>query len=186
MAVGVMPERRRFTIAEYEKMGEAGILAKDERVELIDGEIVEMSPIGDPHIGCVIDLTHLLVSAVGERARVLVQMPVRLPPRSMPEPDLALLRPRSYRREGAAPADVLLVIEVADTSLAYDRIVKQRLYAHAGISEYWIVEANAETVDVYRSPSGDGYAEHRRASRGETVSPLAFPDIVISVDSIFA
>jgi Uma2 family endonuclease len=185
MAVDIAPERRRFTIKEYEKMVETGILVRDDRVELIDGEIIEMSPMGDPHVGCVINLNHLLVRGVGERARVQVQGPVRIPPRSVPEPDVAILRPRSYRREGATPADVLLVIEVADTSLLYDRTVKLRLYARAGILEYWLVDANAETIDVYRSPSGDGYAEHRQLTRGNTVAPLAFRDLVITMESVF-
>jgi Uma2 family endonuclease len=186
MAVSVTPMRRRFTIEEYEKMVETGILAQDDRVELIDGEVVEMSPIGDPHAAIVTNLTHLLVSLIGERGRVRVQGPVRVPPRSKPQPDLALLRPRSYMREGAMTPDVLLVIEVADTSLQYDSTVKLRLYARAGIPEYWIVDANAETLEVYRSPSGDRYAEHRHLARGEIVAPLAFPDAVIPIASIFA
>src|SRR5947207_15645594 len=98
-----------------------------------------MSPIGDPHVACVINLTHLLVRGVGERARVQVQGPVRMAPRSVPQPDLALLRQRSYMREGAITTDALLVIEVADTS-QYDSTVKLRLYARAGIAEYWIVD----------------------------------------------
>jgi len=145
-----------------------------------------MSPIGDPHVACVINLTHLLVRGVGERARVQVQGPVRMAPRSVPQPDLALLRPRSYMREGAITTDALLVIEVADSSLQYDSTVKLRLYARAGIAEHWIVDANGEALEVYRSPSGDRYAEHRHLGLGETVSPLAFPDAVIPIDSIFA
>ena len=186
MTVSVAPVRRRFTIEEYEKMVETGILAQDDRVELIDGEIVEMSPIGDPHAAIVANLTHLLVGRIGERARVWVQGPVRVPPRSKPQPDVALLGPRSYMREGAATGDALLFIEVADTSLQYDRTVKLRLYARAGIPEYWIVDANAETLELYRSPSGARYPDHRTLTRGESVAPLAFPDAVIPIDAIFA
>ena len=186
MAVSVERARRLFTIEEYERMVETGILKRDDRVELIEGEIVEMSPIGDPHAAIVTNLTHLLVNLAGDRARVRVQGPVRVPPRSKPQPDLAVLRSRSYMRAGAAAEDVLLVIEVADTSLEYDRRVKLRLYARAGIAEYWVVDANAEALDLYRGPSGDGYREHRRAVRGETVGPLAFPDTAIAVDAIFA
>ena len=185
MAVEVERARRLFTIEEYERMVETGILTREERVELIEGEIVETSPIGDPHAAFVANLTHLLVSRVGDRARVWVQGPVRVPPRSKPQPDLALLRSRSYVRAGATTEDVLLVIEIADTSLRYDRTVKLRLYAHAGIPEYWIVDANAETLEIYRSPSGERYAEHLRPSRGDTVAPLAFPDAAIPVDAIF-
>ena len=186
MAVDVIPERRRFTIEEYEKMVQTGILAQDDRVELIDGEVIEMSPIRDPHVAAVIHLTHLLVRGVGERALVQVQGPVRVPLRSVPQPDLAILRPRSYKREGARPADLLLVVEVADTSLRYDSTVKLRLYARAGISEYWIVDVNTETVNVYRAPARDQYAEHRHVTHGETIAPLAFPDVAILIDSIFA
>jgi hypothetical protein len=185
MAVGVERVRRRFTIEEYERMAETGILAQDDRVELVEGEIVEMSPIGNPHAAFVANLNHLLMARVGDRVRVWVQGPVRVPPRSKPQPDLALLRPRSYVREGATAGDVLLVIEVAETSLPYDRTVKLRLYARAGIPEYWIVDANAETLEVYRSPSGERYTDHRRLARGERVAPLAFPEAALPVDAIF-
>ena len=186
MAVDVERVRRRFTIEQYERMVETGILAQDDRVELIEGEIVEMSPIGDPHAAFVANLTHLLVNRFGDRARVWVQGPVRVPPRSKPQPDLALLQQRSYVREGATTTDVLLVIEVSDTSLQYDRTVKLRLYARAGIQEYWIADANAETLEVYRSPSGDWYADHRSLAHGGSIAPLAFPDAVIPIDAIFA
>lgn len=186
MAVGVERARRRFTIEEYERMVGTGILTQDDRVELIEGEIVEMSPIGDPHAAFVANLTHLLVNLVGDRARVWVQGPVRVPPRSKPQPDLALLRPRSYVHQGATTEDVLLVIEVADTSLQYDRTVKQRLYARAGIPEYWIVDANAETLEIYRSPSGERYTDLQSPARGESVAALAFPETAVPVDAIFA
>jgi Uma2 family endonuclease len=185
MAVDVERARRCFTIEEYEKMAATGILAQDERVELIDGEIVEMSPIGDPHAAAVDNLNHVLGSRLGERVRVRVQGPVRVPPRSIPQPDLALLRPRSYWHEGATTSDALLVIEVSDTSLQYDRTVKLRLYARAGIPEYWIVDVNTDTVEVYRLPSGERYADRQVLARGQSVAPLEFPDAVIPVDAIF-
>ena len=111
MAVGVERVLRLFTIEEYERMVETGILKEDERIELIEGEIVEMSPIGTPHAALVANLTHLLVHAVGDGARVWVHGPVRVPPRSVPQPDLALLQPRSYMREAATIADALLVAD---------------------------------------------------------------------------
>ena len=185
MAVDVERARRLFTVDEYVRMWETGIICDDERVELIDGEIVEMSPIGDPHAAFVQNLTHLLVNAVGARARVRVQGPVRIPPRSLPQPDLTLLRARSYKRDSATTSDVLLVVEVADTSLRYDRAVKLRLYARAGIPEYWIVDAKAETVEIYRAPSGEQYGELQRPARGTAIAPLAFPDAAIPVDAIF-
>jgi hypothetical protein len=184
MAVTVERTLRRFTITEYEQMVETGILAQDERVELIDGEIVEMSPIGDSHAAFLTNLVHLLVHAVGNSARVWVQLPVRVPPRSKPQPDLAILRPRSYRG-GAAAEDVLLIIEVADTSLRYDRTVKMRLYARAGIPEYWIVDTNTETLEIYRSPIGERYADQLRPSRDERVAPQALPEAALPIASIF-
>jgi hypothetical protein len=185
MAVDVERARRRFSIEEYEKMAATGILAQDDRVELIEGEIIEMSPIGDPHAAAVDNLAHLLISRLGERARVRVQGPVRVPPRSIPQPDLALLRPRSYKREAATTTDVPLVIEVADTSLQFDRTVKLRLYARAGIPEYWIADVNTDTVEVYRSPSGEGYTNRQVLAHGESVAPLAFPDAAIPIEAIF-
>jgi Uma2 family endonuclease len=185
MAIDVERARRRFTIDEYEKMAATGILSEDDRVELIEGEIVEMSPIGAPHMAAVAALTRLLIGRVGERAWLWVQGPVRVPPRSKPQPDLALLRERSYRREDATTVDALLFIEVSDTSLQYDRTVKLRLYAEAGIPEYWIVDVNTDTVEVYRSPSGERYGDRQVLAHGDSVAPLAFPDAVIAVDAIF-
>ena len=186
MAVDVERARRLFTIEEYEKMAATGILAGDDRVELIDGEVVQMSPIGDTHAACVANLHHLLMRLLDGRAWAWVQGPVRVPPRSKPQPDLALLQVRSYMRGGASTADALLFIEVADTKLRYDRTVKLPLYARAGIPEYWIVDTNAEALHKFWSPAGDRYSETRRFARGESVAPLAFPDAVIPIDAIFA
>jgi Uma2 family endonuclease len=186
MAVEVERTRRLFTIQEYDKMVETGILTKRDRVELIDGEVVEMSPIGDAHAACVSNLTHLLIGLVGEDARVWVQGPVRVPPRSKPQPDLALLRPRSYMRGGAAAADALLFIEVADASLRYDRTVKLALYAGGGIPEYWIVDTSSAALEVYRNPSGNRYTTEQRCRSGERIAPLALPAAVLSIDAIFA
>ena len=186
MAVEVERPRLLFTIEQYEKMVETGILTKYDRVELIEGEIVEMSPIGDAHAACVGNLTHLLVTLFEGRAWAWVQGPVKVPPNSKPQPDAALLRVRSYKRQGASTEDALLFIEVADTTLRYDRSVKQRIYARARVPEYWIMDTNAEVVEIYRSPRGDSYEERSQVARGESVAPLAFPDIAIPVDAIFA
>jgi Uma2 family endonuclease len=178
--------RRRFTADEYQLMGKAGIFTEDDRVELIDGEIFEMSPIGNRHHACVDRLTRILVIGLGERAIVRVQGSFRPNQYSEPQSDIAVLRPRAdfYASETAVAPDTLLVIEVAQSSLAFDRGIKQRLYARSEIRDYWIVDVNGDAVDVYRSPSGDAYAETRRAQRGGTVSPEAFPDLVIRVDDI--
>jgi Uma2 family endonuclease len=177
--------RRQFTVDEYHAMARAGILLEDDRVELIEGEIVEMSPIGRGHAFSVTALTHLLVKGVGDRALVSVQNPVRLSSRSEPQPDVTLLRRRpDYREVGVGPADVLLLIEVADSSLAYDRDVKLRLYARGGIPEVWIVDLQAERVYVYRTVGPGGYESLREAGRGEILSCAAFPDLAIPVDEI--
>lgn len=186
MATHVERARRLFTVEEYDRMADAGVFGPDDRVELVDGEIVEMSPIGDPHAALVASLTRRLVLAVGSRAVVWPQNPVRLPPRSKPQPDLALLGPRSYLSAGPAAEDILLVIEVADTSLEYDRTVKQRLYARAGIPEMWIVDTTGQAVELYRDPGPAGYRESRRVGREGTLAPLAFPDVVITVADLFA
>lgn len=186
MATEVERARRLFTIDEYEQMVEKGILRRDERVELIDGEIIEMSPIGDPHASCVANLNQELVLRVDRRAVVWPQGPVRIPKWSMPQPDIALLRLRTYRTAGPEPADVMLVVEVSDTTLRFDRTRKLRLYARAGIQDYWIADTNAMAVELYRDPGGEAYRDRLVVSSDGTVSPLAFPDVVIRVADLFA
>jgi Uma2 family endonuclease len=149
--------RRPITVTEYHRMGEVGILGERDRIE---GGLVAMSPIGSYHHGTVKQLTHALVDAVGERAIVSVQGPVRLDDLSEPEPDFGMLKPRPdfYRDAHAQPADVLLLIEVADTSLNYDRAVKRMLYARHAVPEFWIVDLTAGEVEVCREPKADGNA----------------------------
>ena len=132
--------RWRFTVHDYHRMGEAGILHEDDRVELIEGELVEMAAIGTRHFSCVNGLTRMLVRGVGDEAIVSVQNPVRLDEHSEPQPDLTVLRMRDYRESLPVPEDVLLLIEVSDPTLAYDRGVKLPLYARSGIREVWIVD----------------------------------------------
>jgi Uma2 family endonuclease len=186
MSVDVV--RRRFTVDEYLQMAQAGILNEDDRVELLDGEIVEMTPIGRPHAACVNALIRLLTFGAGSAAVVWVQGPVRLSENSQPEPDIALLRPRAvpYRDADVEPRDVLLLIEVSGTSLRRDRELKLPLYAQAGIREYWIVDVQSKVVEVYTNPSGSSYASVQKFRRGESVIPLAFSDLRIAVDEIFA
>jgi hypothetical protein len=188
MAVEVAAARRRFTRAEYYRMVEAGILGPRDRVELIRGEIVEMSPIGRRHRAFVGNLNHLLAPPLDGRAIVWVQLPVVLTDDSEPEPDLMVLRRRaqSYKEREADADDVLLLIEVSDTSLAYDRSTKQRLYAQAGIAEYWIVDCEAEAVEVYRDPGPEGYRDVRRVEGRAVLALQAFPDVQLSIPDIFA
>lgn len=169
--MSVAIERYRFTVDAYHRLGEAGILGEDDRVELIEGEITMMSPVGGRHAACVSRLTRLFVQQTGERAIVRVQDPVHLDERSEPQPDLAVLRPRQdfYASGHPRPEDVLLLVEVADSSLGYDRDVKLPLYGRAGIRELWIVDLDGEAIEVYRQPGRRGYAEVRSCRRGETV-----------------
>ena len=160
--------RRLLTVDEYHRMGEAGILTDDDRVELIEGELVAMAPIGSEHVAATNALTHLLVLAVGDRGIVSVQNPVRLTRRSEPQPDFAVLKPRDdYRTTLPRPEDTMLAVEVANTSLDYDRNVKLALYARSGIPEVWIVNLAAMEVEVYRSPVADSYTFVALAGRSE-------------------
>lgn len=170
--------RHSFTVDEFERMGAAGIFHPDDRLELIEGEIVEMPPIGPPHAGAVAYLSKLLNRRFDDLV-VIVQSPIRLGDFSEPQPDVALLRWRDdfYRSAHPTPADVLLVIEVADSTVETDRKVKIPLYARAGIPESWLVNIPDERIEIYSEPSGDSYrrAEHfgRGASaRSHTVAGL--------------
>jgi Uma2 family endonuclease len=176
--------RRRFTVHDYHRMGEAGILHEDDRVELIEGEIVEMAAIGTRHFTCVNQLTRLLVRGVGDAAIVSVQNPVRLDEHSEPQPDLTVLRVRDYRESLPMPEDVLLLIEISDTTLSYDRGVKLPLYARAGIREVWIVDLQGEIIERHTDPSGSGYRRVERARRGEALAPLTFSELTLRVDAV--
>ncbi|MBI4634928.1 MAG: Uma2 family endonuclease [Candidatus Rokubacteria bacterium] len=182
MAISLV--RRAFTVEEYYRMAEAGILHEDDRVELLEGEIVEMAPIGDRHAQCVDRLTNTLAVRAAGRAIVRVQGPVRLSMRSEPQPDIALLRfrPDFYPRH-PGPADVLLLIEVAETSLETDR-AKVPLYARAGIAEVWLVDLAGEAVEVFREPGPGGYGRVERVGHGGRVTVPALPDVTFPVDEI--
>ena len=179
--------RRRFTVDEYQKMGEAGILCERDRVELIDGEIVEMSPIGRSHCACVIAATELFGKSFVGRALLSVQNPLKLDDKTEPEPDVVILKPSRdcYRTVDPSPrSDVLLLVEVADSSLSYDLHVKTPHYAQAGIPEVWIEDLGNEALLVFRDPSGENYQTTRTLRRGDSVSPLAFPDVTFRVEDL--
>lgn len=177
--------RRLFTVDEYYRMGEAGILRPDDRVELIEGEVIEMVPIGSHHAGVVINLTSLLFHGTAPaEATISVQNPVRLSDLSEPVPDLAVLQPRSYTEAHPTPADVMLLIEVSDSTLLYDQRVKVPLYARSGIPEVWIVNLTNRSVEVHRERCRDGYDVRQVAERGNHVTPQALPHLTIAVDDI--
>ncbi|MEA2503540.1 MAG: hypothetical protein QOG36_583 [Actinomycetota bacterium] len=167
-------------------MGESGIILPDERVELIEGEIIQMAPIGCPHAGTVAHLLTLLVRGAGERAVVWPQNPLHLGDRSMPQPDLILLKPRPTFYTDAHPIgdDVLLLIEVADSSIRYDRLRKLPLYARFGVPECWIVNLQEGCIEASHTPDKEGYQEFRRYVAGERISPQALPDLVIEVGAL--
>jgi Uma2 family endonuclease len=184
--MAVQISKRLFTIGEYHQMVEAGILTEDDRVELIAGEVVEMSPIGTRHAACVKRLNQLLSERLGQLVLISVQDPIHLGEHSEPEPDLALLHPRSdfYVQAHPEPEDVLLVIEVAESSAEYDRQVKIPLYAQNGIAEVWVVDLAGGTIEVYRQPSPSGYGQIQRLKRSQSLSPQAFPQLVVTVNEI--
>lgn len=184
--MAVYTEKKYFKVDEYHRMGEAGIFSEDDRVELVEGEIVEMTPIGRRHAACVDRLTELL-SGLPE-VIVRVQNPVQLDALTELQPDVALLKRREdfYSRSYPKPDDVLLLVEVADTSAAYDREMKLPLYARSDIPEVWLVDLNESVVEIYAQPEGKEYREVRRVGRDESLatrevpgfSPIAVADIL--------
>lgn len=177
--------RRLITVEEYERMVQAGIFAEDDRIELIEGLIACMSPTSASHAGQVKRLNRLFANYAAQQALVSVQDPIRLP-RSEPQPDLALLKPRADDYGGGHPTarDVLLVIEVADTSADTDRSVKIPLYGRCGIPEAWLIDLSGRVIEVYRGPNNTGYREKQTYAPGDHIAPLALPDISLAVAEI--
>jgi Uma2 family endonuclease len=175
--------RRPLTVAEYHRMGEVGILTEDDRVELIEGELIAPFPISTAHAGTTNRLTRTLVQIVGDRGVVAVGNPVQLDDLSEPQPDFAVLKPRDddYGIATPRPDEVLLIIEVSDSSLAYDRNVKRSLYARHGIPEFWIVNLKAGEVEVCRTLEGEEYTSIARVGRDGVLEPQLLPGAVIPV-----
>ncbi|MGI9175448.1 MAG: Uma2 family endonuclease [Rhodothermales bacterium] len=175
-----------LTVDDYHTMGRAGILTEDDRVELIEGQIITMSPIGSRHAACVKRLNQLLTQRVQGRALVGVQDPIHLGTYSEPEPDVALLRPRDdfYAEAHPGPDDVLLLIEVADTTVETDRRIKAPLYARSGIAEFWLVLLEDDFVEVYRRPAERGYKEMHRMERGDALPLPTLEGATLSVDEV--
>ena len=186
-AVLEYPQRHAVSAQEYLRMGEAGVFEADARLELIEGEIVEMAPIGSPHAGAVNILNQLFARLAGDLVIVAVQNPLIVGDRSVPQPDLALLKPRADSYAGSHPsvADVLLVVEVADTTLRFDLDTKIPLYARCGIAEAWVVDLQARALRVFRDPGASGYRTSLTVPGGESVSALALPAVVVAVSALF-
>ncbi len=178
--------RHRFTTADYHKMGEAGILDEDDRVELIEGELVDMTPVGRRHMACADRLAELFIRGLGEKAIVRVQGAIRLSEHSEPQPDLILLRrrPDFYAEVDARPEDVWLIVEVADTSLPYERGVKAPLYARSGIPEFWLVDLTGRSISLFRDPGPDGYRTVLVVQGSEPLTVQAFPELPLTGDQI--
>jgi len=168
-------------VNEYHALAAAGILTEDDRVELLDGRIIAMSPIGSKHLHCVNRLVDLFAQRLYAHdeppARLSVQNPVRLNAYSEPEPDLVLLRSDAPQDRTPIPDDVLLLIEVAATSAEFDRVEKRPRYAAAGIPEYWLVDLDAEQVEVAREPKGDRYTEDATHERDDVLTVAALPGL---------
>ena len=182
-----LPKRHLVTVQEYLRMAEAGVFDPDARLELIEGEICEMAPIGPPHAGAVNTLTRLLVLRSGDHAVVSVQNAIIANELSVPQPDFALLRPRRDAYSTALPvcADILLLVEVADTTLRTDLRVKIPLYARAGIREVWVVDVNEKAVHVFRGPAAGGYRETFIAGNDDELVPVELPVVRLRVAEIF-
>jgi Uma2 family endonuclease len=185
--MGMPLTEHRFTVAEYHRMGEAGIFHEDDRVELLDGQIVEMTPIGPPHRACVNRLTGLFAPLLTSgRATLSIQNGFVLDAHDEPEPDVAVLHHRAdgYLTPDPGPDHTFLLVEVADSSLQHDRHDKLPRYAAAGIPEIWLVNLPGDAVEIYRDPREGRYRDLRTARRGATIAPLAFPDLTLRVDEI--
>jgi Uma2 family endonuclease len=177
----------RFTAKDFHRMVEAGILHEDDRVELLHGEIVDMPPIGPGHAAGVNRLLNAFLPLQGERQAIIsVQNPLHLGEHSEPQPDLALLKPRPdfYAQGHPTPQEVLLAVEVMESSASYDREMKVPLYARVGIPETWLLDVERGLIEVYREPSSEGYRQVHTRRRGERLSPVAFPQFILVVDEV--
>jgi Uma2 family endonuclease len=179
--------KHRFTTQEYDRMGETGVLRPDARVELIDGEIIDMSPIGPFHGSIVKQLNDFFGQLAKSRWIMAIQDPLWLGDHSEPQPDLMLLKPSPdfYRTRHPQPGDVFLVVEVSDTTLELDRERKLPAYGRAGIAEVWIVDLVEQTVEIYREPNFTGYSIKTVLRPGEKAIPQAFPDVLLDVSKLF-
>jgi Uma2 family endonuclease len=177
------PAKHRFSVEEYYRMAETGVLHPDARVELLNGEIIDMSPIGPFHGGVVNYLNEVFTAACRSRWRTTIQNPVRLDDHSEPQPDLVLAKPAPdfYRKRHPQPGDVFLLVEISDTSLTLDHEDKLPAYGRAGITEVWIVNLADLTVEIYREPHFTGFGSKTVLRSGDQAKPQAFPDVAVDV-----
>ena len=182
--LGVAPYR--FSVEEFNKLGDVGIFDEDDRVELLDGEIIVMSPIGSKHAGTTMQIDAALRRQLGDRALFNLQNPAVLDDFSEPLPDITLLKTRRdfYKTAHPRPEDILLLIEVSDTTLAYDRGRKLRKYAERGVEEVWIVNVQANRIEQFRGPIGGNYSLSEEKERGDEITVVAFPGITFKVEEL--
>jgi Uma2 family endonuclease len=179
--------RYSFSVEEFHKLADAGVLNEDARVELIEGELIKMSPIGSPHAGVVEQLVYIFQKHTGGYL-VRTQNPIVLGEHSEPEPDIVLVRARNdfYKKAHPRPEDILLIVEVADTTIEYDRKVKVPLYAEHGIPEAWLIDLNRKQLEIHLQPSADGYRQTLKPARDAVVSPVSAPEVSIALVELFA
>jgi len=179
----VVQTKHRFSVKEYYRMAETGVLRPNARVELLNGEIIDTSPIGPFHGGVTTYLTEFFAAASKGRWQTRIQNPVRLDEHSEPQPDLVLAKPVPdfYRKQHPQPEDVFLLIEVSDSTLEADQAEKIPAYGRAGVAEVWIVNLIDATIEVYREPHFTGYGSKTILRAGDTIAPLAFPDAAVDV-----
>jgi Uma2 family endonuclease len=184
----VQVERHLFTVDRYHQMIDAGIFTENDRIELIQGDLITMSPIGIRHAACVNKLTHKLSRYLSEQSIISVQNPVQINDISEPEPDVTLLTIRDdyYASNLPTAEDVYLVIEVSDSTLAFDRTIKLPMYAEAGIPEVWLVNLIDNVIEVYREPEAGKYTKRMRVARNEEVTAVSFPNITFSVSDLIS
>jgi Uma2 family endonuclease len=184
--MSVQLQKHYFNVDEYYRMAQAGVFSEDDHIELIEGEVVEMSPIASTHQGCVDELSSLITERLLGSVIVRVQGPIHIDEYSEPQPDISLLKQRQdfYRRSHPTPSDVLLVIEVADTSIEYDRGVKLPLYASAGIPEAWLIVLPKDLIEVHSEPKNGKYQKVRRLKRGKALVSPTINGLTLKVDDI--
>lgn len=174
----------QFSVEEYHKLGEAGIFHEDDRVELLNGNIVIMAPIGIRHMNAVRRLNNHFARRFGKRSLVDVQNPLVIDELSMPQPDLLLLRLDFDESHAPRPEDVLLLVEVADSSLMYDGSDKRDAYARNGIADYWLLDLTRNELHVFRDPDGRAYRTELLVRAGESIAPLAFADTAVALSDL--
>jgi Uma2 family endonuclease len=178
---------RKFTVDEYHKMGKSHVFHPEERLELIKGEIIKMSPIGLKHASMVNRLSNLFYRNLAEEIIISIQNSIKLNDNSEPQPDLVLAKYRDdfYANKPIEAEDIYLLIEVSDSTLKYDRETKIPLYAENKVNEVWLVNLNNNTLEVYRQPENNSYQHFQKLTSNQTISPLDFPELIINLSSIF-